>query len=553
MAMMASLISSILLMIAAFNQCIHIIECADDQPKAWIDPHDMGFSDTGTPNSNALQKKNVSNESSLAKQSHYDPFLKRHIQRIIHKLNIKDDTKQVNADIHITLSTYDIQSLKNFVQLDPSTASHSERMKILHSLESTLETMLEYVENFENDHHVRSNSAVVYLSAAISWLETHFDMIPLVIAMILTFCLWRGFPMWKLTISILVISCGWEWSLMYKKVLAKKFEMMIRDGGDIPSHCSPDKKSFLHRLLPSVFSDSKDCIRFQEALTVNAYLEVNPAMAVVETFSKLMLQPLGHLGEKLGLFFSEVLSANSYLASPAVAILSVCLLIVIIVILGGYKIRLPFFLGSIEPQQRSEISSENSSYCKITSEIADLKLAMDQMLKMQNELIFVKPLLPIETTSYDTPDSLEDLPAKITSEENACELDYDTAKNVVSRNDVIENLCENNFQFEDAVIPSAAVTNDKFAAQKHFMGVSAPLGYVAGVGRGATGFTTPSNIGPARDATDVPNERHPELLSNSIEALEDNVATIENILSVCMESAISQVEFDHIINHDDAT
>ena len=97
------------------------------------------------------------------------------------------------------------------------------------------------------------------------------------------------------------------------------------------------------------------------------------------------------------------------------------------------------------------------------------------------------------------------------------------------------------------------MTNDKYAAQKHFMGVSAPLGYVAGVGRGATGFTTRSNIGPARDATDVPNERHPELLSNSIEALEDNVATIENILSVCMESAISQVEFDHINNHDDAT
>ena len=161
------------------------------------------------------------------------------------------------------------------------------------------------------------------------------------------------------------------------------------------------------------------------------------------------------------------------------------------------------------------------------------------------EFIFVNSVLRIVTTWYDTPDSLEDLPAKITSEENACELDYDTAKNVVSRNDVIENLCENNFQFEDAVIPSAAVTNDNYAAKKHFMGVSAPLGYVAGVGRGATGFTTRSNIGP--------NERHPELLSNSIKALEDNVAMIENILSVCMESVISQVEFDHINNHDDAT
>lgn len=39
--------------------------------------------------------------------------------------------------------------------------------------------------------------------------------------------------------------------------------------------------------------------------------------------------------------------------------------------------------------------------------------------------------------------------------------------------------------------------------KKHFLGVPAPLGYVAGVGRGATGFTTRSDIGPARDANDI--------------------------------------------------
>lgn len=39
--------------------------------------------------------------------------------------------------------------------------------------------------------------------------------------------------------------------------------------------------------------------------------------------------------------------------------------------------------------------------------------------------------------------------------------------------------------------------------KKHFLGIPAPLGYVAGVGRGATGFTTRSDIGPARDANDV--------------------------------------------------
>ena len=35
--------------------------------------------------------------------------------------------------------------------------------------------------------------------------------------------------------------------------------------------------------------------------------------------------------------------------------------------------------------------------------------------------------------------------------------------------------------------------------QKPFLGQKAPSGYVAGLGRGATGFTTRSDIGPARD------------------------------------------------------
>ena len=56
-----------------------------------------------------------------------------------------------------------------------------------------------------------------------------------------------------------------------------------------------------------------------------------------------------------------------------------------------------------------------------------------------------------------------------------------------------------------ANIPAAALVNKQ---RKHFIGMPAPLGYVAGVGRGATGFTTRSDIGPAREASDVPDDRH---------------------------------------------
>ncbi|KAK2165169.1 hypothetical protein LSH36_54g10005 [Paralvinella palmiformis] len=49
-----------------------------------------------------------------------------------------------------------------------------------------------------------------------------------------------------------------------------------------------------------------------------------------------------------------------------------------------------------------------------------------------------------------------------------------------------------------------ALVNKK---KKSFIGLPAPLGYVPGLGRGATGFTTRSDIGPARDADDIPIDK----------------------------------------------
>ncbi|CAH8490022.1 unnamed protein product [Dicrocoelium dendriticum] len=44
--------------------------------------------------------------------------------------------------------------------------------------------------------------------------------------------------------------------------------------------------------------------------------------------------------------------------------------------------------------------------------------------------------------------------------------------------------------------------------RREFIGLPAPLGYAAGIGRGAIAFTTRSDIGPAREANDVSDERH---------------------------------------------
>ena len=59
-------------------------------------------------------------------------------------------------------------------------------------------------------------------------------------------------------------------------------------------------------------------------------------------------------------------------------------------ILGGYRIKLPFFLGSIEPQHYSDNSLANNAYHELTSEIIDLKQELKQMVKNQKQLAVVK-------------------------------------------------------------------------------------------------------------------------------------------------------------------
>lgn len=64
-------------------------------------------------------------------------------------------------------------------------------------------------------------------------------------------------------------------------------------------------------------------------------------------------------------------------------------------------------------------------------------------------------------------------------------------------------------------IPGSLVNKTK----KHFLGMPAPAGYVAGVGRGATGFTTRSDIGPARDTSDFPIEEKTVTASTTASAI----------------------------------
>ena len=168
--------------------------------------------------------------------------------------------------------------------------------------------------------------------------------------------LWRGTPLWKIFLFTFIISCGWEWSHMYKKALAKR-QAEFHDS--VPNHCK--SSSFLNTFFGSGSGYNKECVRYHEAVNVEPFLEVTPAVAIAETFSKIILHPLEPLGRKLGIFFNGVLNENSYVASFVVLPFSLLVLMLIILAISGYSFSLPFYLGRIEPKSRNQKSDGKES------------------------------------------------------------------------------------------------------------------------------------------------------------------------------------------------
>jgi hypothetical protein len=160
----------------------------------------------------------------------------------------------------------------------------------------------------------------------------------------LFFLLRKGLPLWQSLPLLLALSYLWHWGHLYKKAMLKK-QMALLKSPTIPRECFTQKS-----WTDYFWASNHNCAEYHEALMVDPLWEVTPTMAVAETLTLLVVQPLEHLGTHLGKFFSSLLASQSWLASiPVLAF--VCLVtLVLLVMLFGYKIKLPWFLGSIEPQ-----------------------------------------------------------------------------------------------------------------------------------------------------------------------------------------------------------
>jgi len=373
----------------------------------WVDPNDMEFRNTKTTKrpSDIAESKDLSMISNALKLEESPKkitnpeakFLQRHVARLLTAFKLKRtqildySRTPVKAKTVVVWDATSIASLITYDKLAKNETQNHKRITMLHAVEKAFEELFKDV-TFFNEDRLESESMTenIFHSMTKSILDNVWLTLPIVVTVIIGMALWRGTPLWKIFLFTFIISCGWEWSHMYKKALAKR-QAEFHDS--VPNHCK--SSSFLNTFFGSGSGYNKECVRYHEAVNVEPFLEVTPAVAIAETFSKIILHPLEPLGRKLGIFFNGVLNENSYVASFVVLPFSLLVLMLIILAISGYSFSLPFYLGRFEPKSRNQKSDgkESLDHKKLLELLHEMKV----LKQVVQELNYTKQKLEYNT------------------------------------------------------------------------------------------------------------------------------------------------------------
>ena len=146
---------------------------------------------------------------------------------------------------------------------------------------------------------------------------------------------------------------------------------------------------------------------------IDPLLEVTPTMALAETFTAFIVQPMEHLGRHIGKFFNALLQETSWLSSPVILSFVFIAILLCLVMIFGYRFRLPFFLGSFEP--RNNLSDSFTLERKEQKNmIIELKTTLDALkevstpLKKISHASLQKTSKNLKSLKYDNVEEISD-------------------------------------------------------------------------------------------------------------------------------------------------
>jgi len=301
-----------------------------------------------------------------------DTFLKRHVSSLLHQMKLSvGDSGDAHLQVEVKLTSQDLSQLREYVNgRDGGSVNVQDVDQVLSSF-------------------ILATSS--YQPTPASWLPILPDMTNLLLGQELrepllllvatsllvytVLLLMKVFPPWKLALVLLLFSVSWHWLRLYKKAWAAKHATLVKDTS-IPHECRPQDMTWLQSLqftARSAFTSEDRCGKYHEAIMVDPLYEVNPLTALVDLTSNLLLVPLSKLGAETGAMFSSLLSNVPLFWQVPVLVVFVLILMFLMVLVAGYRVRLPMFLGTIEP------ASGGNMGAVAAEELAQIRAALENI------------------------------------------------------------------------------------------------------------------------------------------------------------------------------
>ena len=323
-----------------------------------------------------------------------DTFTYRHVKHLLKLLEVDDgdaDQEILRFDAKFELTRAQVRTLQRFVEdQNKKKKSVKERLGMLHDVDQILNSFIVSAVVEQTEEFDFSNLFQGYSTKFKNYLPSGEDLFWCILlggGLGLTYFLWIGLPLWKWFLLLLALSSVWHWGHMYKKAVLKKHIALI-NSHTIPHECFSDKS-----WTSLIFDSNKKCAEYHEALLVDPLWEVTPTMAVAETVTVFVVQPMGKIGEHLGKFFYGLTSQLSWLSSLPVLLFVFLLILMIVVMMFGYRIRLPFFLASFEPQPR-QVPHSQPQVTMLEQKIEELHMTIKQIQEVKD--LQVKTVTTVE-------------------------------------------------------------------------------------------------------------------------------------------------------------
>ncbi|XP_041359798.1 chloride channel CLIC-like protein 1 [Gigantopelta aegis] len=311
-------------------------------------------------------------------------LFKQYIRRLLYHIDGKVSDKKGTLNMRFTLSAGQVETLRRF--------SKGDLNQEIHNAHAVITDMVEHVSQVDPSE---PSSRKLWLEDLIGiriHLALPLTVMACVIVLTPVFLMRLHFSWWRVTVKLIFflfcVSVVWTWYELYKREEAKTHHAIMKD---MPAECKRRDAnqsiwSTVKQLFSSTFTFQTDnCVTYYEHMLIDPMWKVAPTEALAVTFARFFLAPLRHIGKGISEFLTALLNNLPYHLWPIVLISVGVFLFLLLFMMFGYGIRLPFI--SITQSRPAQLDADlQLAITQQAEEIKSLKGYQEIQLRAVKEM-----------------------------------------------------------------------------------------------------------------------------------------------------------------------